>query len=310
MNNSDYVAVCSRSFSSNDLLRAELIAKYKNIKFNDAGIQLSGQELIDFLSGCNKAIVGLEVLNESILNSLPELNVVSKYGVGLDGLDLEAMKNRNIRLGWTRGVNRRSVSELTLALSLITLRNIGLSNTIVNKGNWRQIKGHLLSGKTVGIVGFGCVGSDFASLLKPFDCTILINDILQISKNENVQQVQLDDLLVRSDLVSLHVPLNESTKNLLSKNRLARMKTGSVLINTARGGVVDEIALLNLLKNGSIAAAGFDVFEVEPPLNNDLLSLENFYATSHIGGSANEAILNMGRSAIIGLEENKTPDIG
>lgn len=304
------VAVCSRSFSKNPILRAELLARYQQVTFNDAGLRLKGDSLVEFLRGHDKAITALESIDESVLSRLPEIKVISKFGVGLDTINMAAMRAYGKRLGWTGGVNRRSVSELVISFAIAMLRHVPAANREVLSGNWRQPVGMLLTGRTVGIIGCGHVGKDLVHLLKAFDCPILVHDIRDYPDfyaAHGVEPVSLEILLARSDIVTLHVPLDDSTRGMLDAHRLAMLKPTAVLINAARGELVDEAALKQLLQNKRLAAAAFDVFEVEPPQDQELLALPNFLGTPHIGGSANEAILAMGRAAIDGLDENDIP---
>ena len=304
------VVVCSRSFSKNLILREELLRKYCNVKFNDEGVVLSGESLINFLSGAKKAIVALEKVDKFVLESLPDLEVISKYGVGLDMIDLDSMRKYNKRLGWSAGVNRRSVSELVIAFAISMLRQIPQSHRDILKGGWHQMSGGLLSGRTVGIIGCGNIGKDLVKLLRGFGCRILVNDIappICFCEENGLQLASIEELLRQSDVVSLHVPLDSSTKEILNRSRLSLMRPQSILINTARGGLVDEDALKDMLKDQKLLAAAFDVFSIEPPNDMELLSLKNFLATPHIGGSAVEAILAMGRAAIDGLDENYIP---
>ena len=306
MNVTKKIAVCSRSFSKNKILRKELEEKYENIRFNDEGLSLNGESLVKFLRGITHAIIALEEIDDNVLNKLPELKVISKYGVGLDMIDMQAMKKHNVKLGWTGGVNRRSVSELVISFAIALLRHVPASHREVLSGTWRQHIGGHLSEKTVGIVGCGYIGQDLVKMLQPFECEILVNDINHnenFYKQYNIKAVGNDELLAKSDVVTLHTPLDDSTINMLSKERLALMKKNSILINVARGGLLDEIALKDMLKNNEIAGAALDVFAIEPPEDKELLELENFIVTPHIGGSAEEAILAMGRAAIIGLSE-------
>jgi D-3-phosphoglycerate dehydrogenase len=310
MNTTDKIAVCSRSFSRHPILRAELLARYSQVTFNETGRQMDGDELVAFLRGHDKAITALERMDDCVLASLPELKVIGKYGVGLDMIDLNAMRQYGKRLGWVKGVNRRSVAELTLAFAIVMLRHVPAANREVLAGTWRQLTGGLLTGRTVGIIGCGNVGQDLVRLLQPFNCPILVNDINDYSDfyaEYNIEVVTKEALLERADVVTLHVPLDDSTYGMLSQERIALMKSASVLINVARGGVVDESALKRALIEKRIAAAAFDVFANEPPQDVELLHLPNFLVTPHIGGSAEEAILAMGRSAIEGLEFNEVP---
>lgn len=306
------IAVCSRSFSRNDELRKALDLQYRHIKYNDEGIELQGEALISFLEGVNKVIVGLEEFDEDILKQLPELEVISKYGVGLDKLDLVAMKRNGIKLGWTPGVNKRSVSELVVAFAINMLRHVPDSLLKIHSGEFKQVSGGLLTGRTVGVIGCGNIGKDLIPLLKAFNCSIQVYDIRDYTdyyKTHNVHPVSLENLLASSDIVTLHVPLDESTKEILNAEMLDKMKPTAILINLARGGLVDEKHLKKMLKTGRLAAAAFDVFLTEPPTDMELLTLPNFLPTPHIGGSAKEAILAMGMAAIEGLKNNQIPNV-
>ena len=312
MKSFDKVAVCSRSFSKNEVLRNELLKNYVNVTFNDEGRSLSGSNLIEFIEGHDKAIIGLEVLDEYVLSSLPKLKVIGKYGVGLDKIDLAAMKKYKKRLGFTVGINKRSVSELTLSFMISLLRNIIKSNSDILSGKWSQHVGKQLTGRTVGIIGCGNVGKDLVKLLQPFKCKILVNDIveyLSFYRKYKIKAVDLENLLKASEIVTLHLPYNDLTHNIISESRMCIMKPGAILINTARGGLVDEVALKEKLKDKKLAGAALDVFSTEPPLDLELSRMPNFLATSHIGGSSEEAILAMGRAAIRGLEHNDIPKV-
>lgn len=310
MNSTDRVAVCSRSFSKNAVLRAKLLERYAQVTFNDAGSQLSGSGLIAFLSGHSKAITALEPIDDKVLSSLPELAVIAKYGVGLDMIDLDAMRRHGKRLGWTAGVNKRSVAELAIALAVSLLREVPASNREVLAGVWRQRVGRQLSGATVGIVGCGNIGKEVVRLLEPFSCRLLAHDIApdrEFYEKYSIESVVLPELLERADVVSLHLPRDASTRGMFSAEVLSLMKPTAVLINTARGGLVDEAALKRMLSEGRISAAAFDVFAEEPPRDAGLLNLPNFLATSHIGGSSAEAVISMGMAAIEGLDANAIP---
>ncbi|MCA1907024.1 MAG: phosphoglycerate dehydrogenase [Magnetospirillum sp.] len=304
------VAVASRSFSRHPLLRSELIARYPDATFNDSGSSLSGSALVDFLAGHDRAITALETVDEALLSQLPQLKVISKYGVGIDMLDLSALRRHNVALGWTAGVNRRSVSELVIAFAIALLRHIPQGNALVRDGGWRQLMGRQLTDRVVGIVGCGHVGKDLARLLRAFGCRVLAHDILDFPEfyaESGVEPVSLDDLLQAADVVTLHVPLDPSTKGMLDARRLGLMRSDAILINAARGGLVDEAALKAMLMDGRLAAAAFDVFAGEPPQDMELLRLPNFLATPHIGGSAEEAVIAMGRAAIAGLDDARVP---
>jgi phosphoglycerate dehydrogenase-like enzyme len=304
------VAVASRSFSKHPILRSKILESYPDAKFNDKGLLLSGDSLVEFLSGHEKAITALEVIDDSILSKLPNLKVIGKFGVGLDMIDLQAMKDRGVGLGWRGGVNKRSVAELVISFSIYLLHRVAFANAEVRKGEWFQVKGRQLSDCTFGIVGCGHIGKDLVKLLKPFGCNILAHDIIDFKEfyqENDVTSVGLDKLLKKSDVVTLHLPKNDSTNNILNKDRLQMIKKDAVLINLARGGLLDESALKQMLIEKRIAGAALDVFSVEPPIDTDFAHLDNVLVTPHIGGSTEEAVLAMGLAAIDGLENAKNP---
>ena len=304
------LAITSRSFSKHPVLRKEVLKRYPNAKFNDEGLSLNGESLIEFLDGYEKTITALEKIDDSILKLLPNLKVISKYGVGLDMIDLHAMKRNGVNLGWTGGVNKRSVSELVISYSIALLHRTIFANAEVRKGKWYQVKGRQLSDCTVGIIGCGHVGKDLVKLLQPFNCKILANDVLDFKdfyKKYGVTSVGLEELIRKSDIVTLHLPLDKSTQNILDSDKLSLLKNDAVLINLARGGLIDEVALKELLNNNKIAGAALDVFEVEPPVDPSFATMDNVLITPHIGGSTEEAILAMGMAAIEGLDNSKNP---
>ncbi len=300
------VAVCSRSFSRHPQLRAELLAVFPGAYFNDDGANLAGESLVAFLEPAERCVTALERVGADVISRLPNLKVISKYGVGTDTLDFEALDAAGIEVGWTAGVNRRSVAELVIAMAISCLRLLPQATDEVRSGTWRQIVGRQLSDQTVGIVGCGNIGKDLVTLLKPFGCTLLVNDIVEYTefyREHGIEAVALEDLLGRADVVTLHVPRDASTFNMLSRERMAMMKPGGILINAARGGILDEGALKDCLATGHLAGAALDVLAIEPPADTALFQLPNLIVTPHIGGSAAEAILAMGRAAIHGLSE-------
>jgi len=303
------IAVASRSFSKHPVLRAELLERYENVKFNDEGVSLSGEALIEFFRGRTRAITALERLDESLFTALPELRVIGKYGVGIDMIDVDAMERHGVLLGWEKGVNRRSVAELVVAAAIQLLHLVPAATHEVHEGRWRQLVGRQLSGRTVGIVGCGHIGRDLVALLAPFGCRVLAYDIRdqrEFYEKHDVEPVGLVELLAEAEVVTLHLPLDDSTRGILTSERIDAMRPEAVLINMARGGLVDEAALKRALMDGRLRGAAFDVFQDEPPQDRELLQLPSFIATPHIGGSSEEAILAMGRAAIRGLDAAKT----
>jgi D-3-phosphoglycerate dehydrogenase len=304
------VAITSRSFSKHPILRKEVLKRYPDAKFNDEGVSLNGNSLIKFLQGYEKAITALETIDQEILSKLPNLKVIGKYGVGLDMIDLNAMNEFGVKLGWAGGVNKRSVSELVVSFAIYLLHRVAFANIEVRNGEWYQVKGRQLSDCTVGIIGCGHVGKDLVKLLRPFNCNILVHDTLDFKDFylvNNITPVGIEELIQKSDIVTLHLPLDDSTKNIMNQDRLQMLKENAILINLARGGLIDEDALKTILIENKIAGAALDVFAVEPPINTEFAFMDNVLVTPHIGGSTEEAILAMGMAAIDGLDNAKDP---
>jgi phosphoglycerate dehydrogenase-like enzyme len=299
------VKVTSPSFSSDPTLRTELSERFGSTVFNESGERLAGDELTKYLADADGAVVGLERIDATLLKSCPRLRFVAKYGVGLDGIDLEACRDLGVTVGWTPGVNCRSVAELTLCLLLGLFRNVFATSSLLREGRWHKQGGRQLTKATVGIVGLGHVGRDLVPLLKPFGCRILVNDIVDVSAfcaKHQIEIVNKDYLYATADAVTLHVPLTSTTRRLIDDAALRQFRSDAFLVNTSRGEVVDQEALKRALIARRLAGAALDVFDVEPPTDRDLLELVTFVGTPHIGGSAREAVLAMGRSAITHLE--------
>lgn len=295
------VAVTSPSFSKHPDLISKMSLEFPDAKLNSEGLIFSKDELIDYLKGYEAAIVGLDEIDEEVLTQLPELKIIAKYGVGLNNIDIEACKKYKVKIGWTGGVNRTSVAEMVLGNSLSLLRNLYQTSNLLTTGVWQKNGGEQLTGKTVGIIGVGFIGKELVRLLKPFKCKILVNDIVkqdEYYKENNLIKVSKEEIFKNSDVITIHTPLTKETKYLINEKAFSLMKPNAIVINTARGGIVDEKDLYNALKDGVIKAAAIDVYEQEPPTNLELLNLPNLICTPHIGGNAKEAVLAMGMSAI------------
>jgi len=300
------VAVTSHSFSKNPTLRHDLLERYPDSVFNETRQPLGGDALVRFLTGYELAITGLEVLDGPTFAALPDLKIVSKYGVGLDMIDLSAARRAGVSIRWTPGVNRQSVAELTIAFMIMLARKLGSLTREMHNGVWTHGGGRQLSSATVGILGCGHVGKTVARLCRAFGARVIAHDIIDhhaFYEDVGVTPVTLDSLLRDADFVTVHVPLDDSTRGMIGARELALMKSSAFLINTARGGIVDESALTRALADHKLGGAAFDVFSHEPATDTDLLSLPNFVGTPHVGGSSAEAVLAMGRAAIAGLDD-------
>lgn len=285
---------------------AELIDELKSVGFrkvlvNEPQRRFTQDELIDFLSKCDIAIVGLDKITEEVLSKVPNLKAISKYGVGLDNIDFDACKKHNVEVLHTQGVNKRSVAELALGSMLSLSRNIYVTSNDLKNGNWNKSGGTQISGKTIGIIGVGHIGKDIVELLKPFGCKILVNDIInqdEYYKENGLVETTKDEIYKNADIITIHTPLTSELKYLINKETLSIMKPNAIVINTARGGLINQDDLKWALKNNIIAGAAIDAYEVEPPEDKELISLPNLITTPHIGGNASEAVKAMGLAAI------------
>lgn len=298
------VKVSTLAFSNNQYLVNALLEEFPDAEVNTLGIRIKDDALIDFFADADCAIVGLEPVNAEFLNKLPKLKMIAKYGVGLDNIDLEACKERKVNIGWTGGVNKRSVAEMALGFMLALSRNLYVTSNQLKQLHWNKNGGVQLTGKTIGIIGLGQIGKELVTLLKPFNCRILVNDIEDISELaslNNLISVTKDELYSQSDIISIHTPFSDSTADLINASIFAKMKSNAFLINTSRGGIVNEADLKYALETNIIAGAALDVYETEPPVNNELLALPNLICTPHTGGNSFEAVVAMGMSAILHL---------
>ena len=232
-------------------------------------------------------------LDRKLLDSLPTLEFVSSMSAGVDHIDVAALTERGIPLGHTPGVLVDATANAAFALMLSAARRVVEADRYIRQGNWRNdnawspdfFTGKDVSGATLGVIGLGAIGQAVAKRAASFDMAVL--GFNRSERNvPGVENVSLEELLLRSDFVSIHVPLNEETRDLVNADRIATMKPGAVLVNTARGGIVDEAALAQALAKGDLYAAGIDVFEQEPvELDNPLLALPNVVVAPHIGSA-------------------------
>ena len=232
-----------------------------------------------------------------VLEAAGSLKLIARAGVGVDNIDVEAATRKGVLVMNTPGGNSVAVAELTIGLMLVLLRQLVPAISSTRGGRWEKKRfagGHELFRKTVGLVGFGTIGQLVAQRCIAFGTTVIAFDPhpVEASRRLGAQIVPLDELFRRADVVSLHLPLADTTRNLVSTRLLGLMKKGSYLVNTARGGIVDEAALATALQDGTLAGAAMDVFATEPvPKDHPLLSLDNFLCTPHLGASTEEGQL-------------------
>ena len=250
-------------------------------------------------------------VDAEMIRAAPKLKLLHKWGIGVDKFDLDAARAARVPVAITGGANAGAVSEHTVMLMLAAYRRLSLSDRKLREGEWirPQIRAqaYQLSGKTVGLLGFGNVGRMVAHRLAGFDVTIIYHDIrradMATQRSLHATPVTFDELLERSDVLSLHVPLTGVTRGIIGAEAIARMKTGAVLINAARGEVVDEAALYDALVSGKLRGAGLDVFAKEPAdPNNPLFRLDQVVVTPHTAGSAIDLVADIARHAFTNMQ--------
>ncbi len=252
--------------------------------------ETKGEKLIEGVRGYDVLIVRSATrVTKDVIQSADRLKVIGRAGVGLDNIDLDAARAKGITVLNTPGATAISVAELTIGLILACLRGIAFQDRSIRSGKWaKKIKGFELFGKTVGIIGLGRIGTEVAKRLIPFGAKVVAYDPY-VQESEYAEIVTLENLLRRSDIITLHLPLLDDTKLFINSERIGAMKDGVILINAARGGIVDEDALVEGLETGKIRAAGLDVYETEPlPDDHPLLKFEQVVLTSHIGAQTIE----------------------
>lgn len=298
------IAVSSPLFSRTPLLVNELKEQFDDVKTNTTYALREKSALIEFLKDADGIIVGNETVDEEVLAHCQNLKIVSRYGVGLDNIDTKALEARGIKLGWSGGTNKNSVAEITLGFMLTLTRNLYTSTISLKKGEWLTNGGAELSGKTIGLFGFGHIAKRVIALLKPFECTIFVSsksEDEEEAKRLGIEFASFEHIVKEADIISLHIPLTNQTRNLFSTAVFQAMKPSAFIINTARGGIIDEKALKKALQANVIAGAALDVFATEPMKDKSLLKLPNLICTPHLGGNSKESVLAMGRSSIVHL---------
>jgi len=283
-----------------------LLAQYADeIVFNPCGRPLKEDEFKDLTLGIAGIIAGVDYYTVEAIDGFPgTLKVISRYGVGYDRVDLKAAGEKGIAVAITPGANSQSVADLAMGLLLSVARRIPQLDRKVHDGEWAHIGGVELSGKTIGIIGLGAIGKAVAARAKGFSMKVISYDPYMdydYAKNNGIFCANFEELIEESDIITLHLPINENTKDIISRESINKMKDGAILINTARGGLMDEDAVYEALKDNKLYGLGIDAFSIEPPVNNPLLKLDNVIATPHIGANTTEASEKMGLLAVKNL---------
>lgn len=283
----------------------ELLESHAEVTFNDLGVPLKGEQIIERLVDMDGYIAGLDYITRDVVERMPEsVRVISRYGIGVDRVDLDACRARGIAVTNTPGANATAVCELAFALMLSVARSVPELDSAVKRGEWPRSEGIELAGRTLGIVGLGTIGKKLALRARAFEMKVLAYDPYfdgAFATAAGIERASLDELFAVSDFVSLHLPYDETTRHIVNAGRIASMKRGAILINTARGGLIDEAAAAEALRSGQLGGLGLDAFAQEPPADSPLIGLPRVVMTPHTGAQTAEAVANMGMMAVRNL---------
>lgn len=292
------ILITPRSFGKHSKKPFELLKeKGYELIINPYGRILTHEEMIKEIADVDGIIVGVDPLNAEVLKHAKKLKVISKYGVGTDNIDLEYAKNNNITVTITRGANSDAVADYAFALMISAARKLVPIDKGCRQLNWGKVTTIGMYGKTLGLIGLGNIGKGVAKRAQGFNMKALAYDLFkdeEFASKNNIEYVTIERILKEADFISLHLPLTKDTEHIIGENELKMMKKNAVIVNTARGGLIDENALYDVLKDNEIWGAGVDVFEQEPPKNQELLTLDNIVIGSHCAASTFEAVDNMG----------------
>jgi D-3-phosphoglycerate dehydrogenase / 2-oxoglutarate reductase len=290
------VAVTPRSFRETPGDHLHRLDEVVDVRFPGVDRPLTEEEMVELVRGCTGLIVGVDPVTERVLEAGP-LRVVVKYGTGTDNIDVPAAENLGVRVSSTPGANTRSVAELTVALLLGVARNVATHDRRVRAGSWKRLTGFELAGKRLGILGYGAIGREVAGIARNgLAMDVVAHD--PFVRDADVPLLSRAEVLRTSDALSLHVPLTGDTRGMIGARQLAAMRPTAFLINTARGGLVDEVALAEALRSGQLAGAGLDGFEEEPLGDSPLRELENVVFSPHAGAATREAVLRTAARAV------------
>ena len=308
------ILITPRSFASfSDKPLKMFTERGYEIKRNNTGRPYRKEEMLKLIRDVDGIIIGIDELSAEIIEETNELKVISKYGIGLDNIDINMATNKKIVVTNTPTANVDAVADLTFGLILSLARRVPEADRKTKSGKWGKIIGKSVWKKTIGIIGLGKIGRQVVKRAKGFEMNILVFDISKDKKfaqKYGIKYVNLEKLLRKSDYITTHIPLNDTTQNMISYEELEKIKESAFLINTSRGGIVDEEALYNALRNNKLRGAALDVYKNEPLQETPLKELENVIMTPHIGAYTEEAIENMGTQAaqnLIDVLEGREP---
>jgi D-3-phosphoglycerate dehydrogenase len=283
----------------------ELLRSFsQDLVFNPLDRPLTEDELIPLLKGCSGFIAGVDFITRKAIENTQGLKVISRYGVGFDRVDLEAAKEKGIIVCNTPGANANAVADLTFALLLSIIRKVPILDRKTREGQWPRSTGIELFGKTIGILGLGAVGKAVAKRATGFSMRIIACDPVidrEYVRANSIAVVDFDTVVREADFLCLHLPLTNETRDIISADVMHSMKKGAVIVNTARGGIIDEAAAYAALKSGHLGGLGLDVFEAEPPPSSPFFELENVVLTPHTAAHTIEAVAAMAELSVKNL---------
>ncbi len=289
-----------------DSLDKEAVDKLKSTPQFDVTIKtgMDEAELIKTVPGFNAVVVrGATKITRKVIEAASGLEIILRAGIGLDNVDAVAAKEKGIKVANTPAATTISVAEIAFGLMLCAVRQLGRANISMKEHKWEKkaLSGTELYGKTLGVIGGGRIGLAVAERALAFGMKVVVYDVIKIETGPDLKQVGLDELLAQSDIITLHIP--KQAKPILGREEFLKMKNGVIIVNAARGGVVDEAALLEALNSGKVRAAAMDVFEKEPPVNFALIDHPHVIASPHIGAAAEEGQKRAGMEVVRILQE-------
>ena len=281
------ILITTVPFGDKNTLPLEILEK-NNIEFliNPLNKKLTEDELVELVSDFDVIIAGTEPITKKVMNRASNLQMISRVGIGLDSVNLLAAKDSGITVSYTPDAPAPAVAELTVGMMLTLLRSVHVANSQMHLGDWHRYFGRRLSEVTIGIIGVGRIGQGILEHLTGFGSPkILVNDISikdKIQDRYNVEWSDKEEIYKRSDIVTLHLPLTAETKNMITESHLLSMKTDAIIINTSRGGIINEGDLYKVMQSGHLSGAAIDVFDNEP-YDGDLNKIERCLLTAHMG---------------------------
>ncbi len=292
------ILVTPRSFGKSNPRPLEMLQeKGYELVLNPYGRILTEAEMAEAIAEVDGVVIGVDPLGEAVLRHASRLRAISKYGIGTDNIDLGYARQAGIPVAVAAGANSESVADYAMALMLAVSRRVVQIDRQCRQGDWQKFNTQSVYGKTLGLIGLGAIGRGVARRAAGFGMRVMAHDVMwneEAARDLGIERATVEDILCQADFVSLHLPLNNETRHMIGAAELAQMKPTAVLINTARGGIVDEAALLDALRRKAIWGAGLDVFEQEPPADDGWFALENVVIGCHCAASTVEAVDNMG----------------